>query len=181
MDHKTPDVVFEENRRAKRTIPEEYQKYVWTRREIRTVQRGAVSIDEQRYYNRDMQLIDGQEVEVRISIDDIGAAYVFNLKTGTYICDADTELKDSGITEETHRKLGRLRKAKRKSIVETEKIIKEIGKNKVTRLKELREEESRQVTLKAAGGEDLAAGGPADLTLVKPKAKSKWKDPFKVD
>jgi putative transposase len=183
MDHKTPDIVFEENRRAKRTIPEEYQKYAWTRREIRTVQRGAVSIDNQLYYNREMQLIDGQDVEVRISIDDIGAAYIFNLKTGTYICDADTDLKDSGITEENLRNLNRLRKAQRKHIDEAEKDLNEIKKNKLTRLEELREEKGRQVTLKVVGGDPVTPGAAAPLALVETPepARRKYRTIFDVD
>jgi transposase InsO family protein len=169
MDNRTPDAVFAENFREREGIPEDYLKYVWTRREIRTVQRGAVDVDGHTYSNSEMGLIPGRQVEMRISIDDIGTAYVFDMKTGTYMYDADCDLlKDSGITEENVRKVNRARKAVRKHINETREELEEIGKDRLTMLEELREEEVR----KAAGGEDMAGSGSPALTVVKPKFRT---------
>jgi transposase InsO family protein len=174
MDNRTPDTVFNENLKARRDIPEEYQKYVWTRRKILKVQRNGVSFEGEWYINKDMQLIDGREVELRVSIDDIGAGYIFDLKTGSYMYDAVCgELKDSGIKEENNRTVNRLRRAKRKHLGKYQAAIDELKKDRKTQLEELREEESRQVTLKVVGGEDMASDAPAGLALVKPNRKIK--------
>jgi transposase InsO family protein/transposase len=185
MDNRTPDAVFNENRKERRDIPEEYQKYVWTRREILKVQRNGVKFEGEWYINKDMQLIDGQDVELRVNIDDIGAGYIFDLKTGSYMYDADCgELKDSGIKEENNRKVNRLRRAKRKHLEKYQNAIDEIKKDRKTQLEELREQENRQVTLKVVGGEDMVINPSADLTLVKTgtkPAKPKIKKFFDVD
>jgi putative transposase len=173
MDGKTPDAVFEENRRTERIIPEEYQKYVWTRREIKTVQRNGVKVDEEWYRADEMALIIGREVEIRISIDDIGTGYIFDLKTGSYMYDAPCRLKDAGIKEENVRRVNRERKAARKHLEKYQTAIDEIRKDRKTQLEELRDQEETQATLKVVGGEDLAAAAPADFKLVKPKSKIK--------
>jgi ribosomal protein S17E len=175
MDHKTPDAVFGENRGVRRILPENFRKYVWTRREVHTVGRNGVKVGETFYYNPDMQLIIGRRVEIRLSIDDIGTGYIFDLTTGTYMYDADSQLKDSGIKEENVRTVNRLRRASRKHLEKYQKAIDEIKKDKKTRLEELREEESRQIRLKVSGGEDMAEGAPADIALVKPETKTRRK------
>jgi hypothetical protein len=53
-----------------------------------------------------MIAIAGQQVELRVSIDDIGTADIFNLE-GEYLYDAVSEFKDSGITEENARNVRR--------------------------------------------------------------------------
>jgi putative transposase len=185
MAHKTPDTVFEENRSTRRIIPEGFRKYVWTRREVHAVQRNGVKVDGEWYYNQEMQLITGQQVEIRISIDDIGIGYIFDIRTGAYMYDADsTVLKDSGIKEENNRRVNRLRKAARKHIEKYQNAINEIKKDRKTQLEELREQESRQIVLKVVGGEDLSADSSSGLTLVKPgtkPAKRKIKTMFDVD
>ncbi|MDR2370917.1 MAG: DDE-type integrase/transposase/recombinase [Treponema sp.] len=171
MDHKTPDTVFAENRRERRDIPEEYRKYVWTRREVCTVQRNGVEAGGGWYFNEEMGLIVGQKVELRISIDDIGTGYIFDLKTGSYMYDADYNLlKDSGVKEENVRRLNRLRRAQRQRLRKEREDLNEIGKDRKTRLEELRDEEAGQTALKAAGGEDMAADASPGLTLVTPEA-----------
>jgi putative transposase len=182
MDGKTPDIVFGENRGIKRLMPEGFQKYIWTRREVHTVQRNGVKVDGEWYYSQEMQLIIGRDVEIRISIDDIGTGYIFDIKTGSYMYDAGSALKDSGIKEENNRTVNRLRKTARKHIEKYQAAINEIRKDRKTQLEELREEESRQITLKVVGGEDMPAAGSPGLTLVKPQpAKRKIKGIFDVD
>jgi putative transposase len=181
MDHKTPGEVFEENRGADRAIPEEYQKYIWTRRKVLRVQRNGVRVDGQWYINPEMQLLDGQDVEIRLSIDDIGAGYIFDLKTGAYLYDADcSALKDSGIKEENVRRVNLMRKAAKGHIKKYQAAINEIAKDRKTQLEELREEESRQVALKVVGGEDLEVPASPGLALVKggPKGGRKLKGLF---
>jgi transposase InsO family protein len=185
MDNKTLDVVFEENRKDKRVIPEEFQNYVWTRREVHKMQRNGVRVEGEWYYNEVMQQSIGEEVEIRISIDDIGSGYIFDIKIGSYMYDAGCRLKDSGIREENVREVNRLRKAARKHIKECQAELDELRKDRKTRLEELREQQEQQVTFKAAGGEDLAVQASSGLTLVKPganpKTKRKYKGLFDVD
>jgi transposase InsO family protein len=158
MNGNPPKQVFQETLRGRRDVPEGWEKYVWTRREIKTVQRNGVRDGEIWYYNEKMQEITGQRVELRVSIDDIGKAYLFNLE-GEYLYDAVSEFKDSGITEENVRNVRRLQKEARKHLDEYQKVIKEIGKDKKSRLEELRaggEQEETEDTREVAGGEPLA-------------------------
>ncbi|MDR0731639.1 MAG: DDE-type integrase/transposase/recombinase [Treponema sp.] len=176
MDNSTPDTIFDRYRKAPRLIPEEYKKYVWTRREIHVVQRNGVKVGEDWYFNAEMALIIGQKVEIRISIDDIGVGYIFDLKTGSYMYDADCNvLKDRGIKEENVRNVNRLRRAARKHIEKSREAMDEIRKDRKTQLEELREQENSQVTLKVVGGEDLPLPAGSALTLVGPEAKPKRK------
>jgi transposase InsO family protein/transposase len=179
MGGRTPDVVFEENRKVRRFIPEDFQKYVWTRRETHTVQRDGVKVDGEWYYNEQMQLLIGQKVEIRISIDDIGAGYIFDLH-GTYLYDADSGvLKDRGIKEENNRKVTLLRKAARKHMEKYQNAINEIRKDKKTQLEELRALE-QPVLLKVVGGNSIPSENPQGLALVK-NTKPKIKGIFDAD
>jgi hypothetical protein len=141
MNGKTPDAVFKENLHGRRDLQAGWAKYVWTRREIKTVQRDGVSYEGGWYYNPAMQAITGQEVELRISIDDIGTAYIFNL-AGEYLYEAVSEFKDSGITEENVRNARRLRKQAKKHLDEYQSAIAELRKDKKTQLEELRDNET---------------------------------------
>jgi transposase InsO family protein len=158
MNGKTPKQVFDETLRGRRGLPEGWEKYVWTRRETRTVQRNGVRDGEVWYYNEKMQAITGQQVELRVSIDDIGTAYIFNL-AGEYLYDAASEFKDSGVTEENARNVKRLRKQAKKHLDRYQDAINEIRKDRKTQLEEMRDrvpaipEDAREV----AGGEPLAA------------------------
>jgi hypothetical protein len=182
MNGKTSKEVFDETRRGRRDIPEGFEKYVWTRREVKTVLRDGVRDGEIWYYNKEMQVLTGEQVELRVSIDDIGTAYIFSMR-GEYLYDAVSEFKDSGVTEENVRNVRRLRKQAKKHLDQYQHAINEIRKDKKTQLEELREKESGEVRLKAAGGEDLSADAPAVLTLVQtePRPKRKIKGIFDVD
>jgi hypothetical protein len=172
MDGKTPERVFEENLKNRRGLPSGFEKYVWTRREVKTVQRDGVAHEGGWYYNPAMQAITGQEVELRVSIDDLGQAYIFTL-AGEFLYGAVSEFKDSGITEENVRNVKRLRKQAKQHLEKYEEAIGRLRKDKKTQLEELRGlgvglpvsgsragyepplviEDSREV----AGGEPLAA------------------------
>jgi hypothetical protein len=67
-----------------------------------------------------MQAITGQEVELRVSIDDLGQAYIFTL-AGEFLYEAVSEFKDSGITEENVRNVKRLRKQAKQHLENTRK------------------------------------------------------------
>ena len=138
MDKKTPEEAFEENRKSKRDLPSGFARYVWTRREVKIVQRNGIQHEGGWYYNEAMQAITGQEVELRVSIDDIGKAYIFNL-AGEYLYDAVSEFADSGITEENVRNVKRLRKQAKKHLEEYQNTIHRLSKDKKTQLEELRE------------------------------------------
>jgi transposase InsO family protein len=169
MNGKVPQQVFNETLRGRRDIPEGWGKYVWTRREVKTVQRNGVRDGEIWYYNPAMQVITGKQVELRVSIDDVGKAYIFNLE-GEYLYDAASEFRDSGITEENVRNVRRLRKEARKHLDQTQDMINTLRKDRRTQLEELREQQE-QIVLKAAGGEDLPVDTSPAFTLVKPEPK----------
>jgi hypothetical protein len=104
MDGKTPVQVFEANRGPRKEIPEALRRYIFTRREKRTVQRKWVTIDGIEYYNPQMVQYIGSEVEVRRDIDKIGTVSIYNLPERTYLFDAESDvLKDFGIPEENIR------------------------------------------------------------------------------
>ena len=182
MGGKTPDVVFAENLRGRRDIPKEYEKYVWTRREIKTVQQNGVRDGGSWYYNEAMLAIIGQEVELRVSIDDIGAGYIFNLH-GEYLYDAASEFKDSGIVEENMAKVRRHRRQANRHLDKYEGAINEVKKDKRTQLEELRDAEAAAMAtfeLKVVGGEPLPVSArgtntPNALTLVPPAKPQKKK------
>jgi G:T/U-mismatch repair DNA glycosylase len=117
----------------------------------------------------------GDSVEIRISIDDLGAAYIFN-KEGGYQYDAECGLlKDRGIAEENNRTVKRLRKSARKHIEKYQAAMNEICKDKKTQLEELREgETAKPITLKVVNGEPLVVEKAG-----KPERKSKLIKLFK--
>jgi transposase InsO family protein len=178
MDGKAPDTVFEETRRMRRDVAADYQQYVWTRRERRVVGRDGAVVDHERYCPQDNSLlIDlnliGHEVEVRVSIDDLGTAYFFDLN-GEYLCDAEGgAFKDSGITQENVNTVKLANKQRRKHIKRAESAMEEIKKDRKNQLEELRDKEvaeEEQVMFRVVGGEPLVidTGNPAPrLTLVK--------------
>jgi hypothetical protein len=138
MDGKTLEQVFNENRKSRRDLPAGFAKYVWTRREVKTVQRNGVRHEGGWYYNEKMQAITGQEVELRVSIDDLGQAYIFSL-AGEFLYNAVSEFADSGITEENVWNVRRLRKQAKKHLKQYQAAIREIRKDKRTQLEELRD------------------------------------------
>jgi transposase InsO family protein len=104
MDGKTPERVFQENLTAKRELPQDMRKYLFTRREKRTVQRDGVTIDGVEYYSQKMVQYIGSEVEVRRDIDNAGTVAIFSLPERIYLFDAENDFfKDRGITEENIR------------------------------------------------------------------------------
>jgi putative transposase len=172
MDEKTPLEVFQENAVPRRDIPENMRKYIFTRREIKTVQRNGITIDKMWYQSRELQEYfltkgPGVKVEVRRGLDDVRTVSIFSMPERVYICDAEGGL-ENGSTEEDIR-------AVKKRIKEANLFLKKYNKAKPDYDKqsyktpaELYAEEGRKVV----GGEDLAASAPAGLALVKGKTKS---------
>ena len=104
MDGKTPADVMEENRGPRREISEEMRRYIFTRREKRTVQRRGVTIDGIEYYNPRMAEHIGSKVEVRRDINKLGSVSIYALPDRTYLYTAESDvLKDFGIPEENIR------------------------------------------------------------------------------
>ncbi len=168
MNGRTPDEVFAENLQARRDIPEAYRKYIWTRREIKTVQRDGVKSGNDWFYNTQMQMFIGQQVELRVSIDDIGQAYIFSLE-GEYLFDASSEFKDKGFTEENNRDLARKRAKAAKHLDKYKLAQKELQKDRKSKLEELRDAKAEEpVTYEVINGGTISvpAGGPK-LALVK--------------
>jgi transposase InsO family protein len=170
MNGKTPEQVFNETLRGRRDLPKGWGEYVWTRREVKVVQRNGVRDGEDWFYNEKMQGIVGKQVELRVSIDDIGRAYIFNLE-GEYLYDAVSKFKDRGNTEKNVREVRRIRKEARKELVKCQAAINVLGKDRKTQLEELREQQEQRVIFKAVGGEDLAVQASSGLTLVKQGVK----------
>jgi transposase InsO family protein len=169
MNGRTPDEVFEETRQARRDIPEKYRKYIWTRREIKTVQRDGVRSDNDWFYNPQMQMFVGQQVELRVSIDDIGQAYIFSLE-GEYLFDAESDFKDSGLSEENNRNVRRKRAQAAKHLDKYKQAKKELQKDRKTQLEELRDAKAEEpaITFEVINGGTISvpANGPR-LALVK--------------
>jgi len=104
MDGKTPKEVFEANWRVRRVIPDEYRKFIFTRREKRVVQRSGVTIDGISYYTPEMVQYIGEDVQVRRDINEVGQVHIFKLPELTYLFDAYSDvLKDGGVSEENVR------------------------------------------------------------------------------
>ncbi|MBN2533104.1 MAG: Mu transposase C-terminal domain-containing protein [Spirochaetales bacterium] len=178
MDHKTPKQVFEENWTERRVLPDEYRKYVMTRRENHVVQRNGVTMDGLSYYTPAMAQYIGTKVQVRRGLDDISKVWIFELPKPVYLFEACCdELKDRGITEENVRQQRKLRKEARKhlNIHERQKAeaIRNIRKSPAELLAEssqadeaLKAPEEQQ--LKVVNGEIEIPRGPVNDQTVKP-------------
>jgi transposase InsO family protein len=104
MNGRTPAQVFEENRMPRKEISDEMRRYIFTRRENRTVQKDGVSIDGIEYYNPAMVQYIGSKVEVRRDINKIGTVSIYSLPDRIYLFEAESDvLKDFGIPEENMR------------------------------------------------------------------------------
>jgi hypothetical protein len=174
MNNKTPAVVFAENGVERRDIPAELMPYIFARREIRTVGRHGVNVEGIDYINKDGKLSQyiGQEVEVRLNIDNIGNATIFSLPDRLPLCEAESELlKDRGIPEENNRARAKIQKAEREQLKEYKELKKRFeGSEKVKTPAEIyAAEHPAEAALKVVGGEPLAPASAA----VKPK-KSKY-------
>jgi hypothetical protein len=164
MNKKTPEQVFTETLTAKREMPGEMRKFVFTRREIRTVTNKGVSIDNISYYNTELIRLVGEQVEVRRDIDNIGKVYIFSLPHRTYLFDAESDVfKDSGIAEDNVRKQRREQKAARKHLSEYNQNQKEIHNALKSPAEILAEQTALRIglneiedTREVAGGEPLA-------------------------
>jgi transposase InsO family protein len=181
MNNKTPDEVFNENLHTRRDIPADFAKYVWTRRVVKTVGRNGIEDGGNSYFTKEMQGIVGDQVELRVNIDDIGMAYIFNL-SGEFLYEAESQFKDSGITEENVRAIRKARKEAKKHLDKYQEAIDLLGKDRPTMLEELRENKKTlagEITWdadspaassiemrKVAGGEPLAPALPKRRLLL---------------
>jgi hypothetical protein len=175
MEGKTPKQVFQENAVSRREIPENMKKYIFTRREIRTVQRNGVSIDGMWYSGRELRdyfLAKGQgvKVEVRRGLDDVRKVAIFSMPDRTYLCDAEGGL-ENGSTEEDIRRVNKTKKEARQFLAKYNRKKAEYDQREYKTPAELYAEE----VLKVAGGEDLPADTSPGLALVKPETKPKRK------
>ncbi len=129
MDGKTPKQVFEENWTVRRIIPDERRKFIFTRRDKRTVQRNGVTIDGIDYYAPEMVQYIGSDVQVRRDINEVGKVHIFKLPELTYLFDAYSDvLKDGGVTEENVRAQKKAQKDARKHLDNYAKNASEIKK-----------------------------------------------------
>jgi putative transposase len=183
MDGKTPAQAFQENAVPRRDIPENMKKYIFTRREIRTIQRNGISIDGMWYYSLELReyfLTKGQsvKVEVRRGLDDARKISIFSMPDRVYICDAEGGL-EKGSTEEDIRRINKVKKEARQFLAKYNKKKEEYDRQAYKTPAELYAEEVRKVV----GGDPLAPETTVSLTLVDaPKpAKRKYKTMFDVD
>jgi hypothetical protein len=116
-----------------------------------------------------MQMFVGQQVELRVSIDDIGQAYIFSLE-GEYLFDAESDFKDSGLSEENNRNVRRKRAQAAKHLDKYKQAKKELQKDRKTQLEELRDAKAEEpaITFEVINGGTISvpANGPR-LALVK--------------
>jgi len=178
MDGKTPASVMEENRGPRKEITDEMRRYIFTRREKRTVQKNGVTIDGIEYYNPQMVQYIGSQVEVRRDIDKIGTVSLYSLPDRTYLFEAESDvLKDFGIPEENMRAQ---RTAQRTARTHLSKFAKEASeiRQMVKSPAELAAEESNN-----AADERLVVNGSPLVTIVDtPKTpKRKIRSIFDVD
>jgi len=104
MGGRTPEQVFEACRGERREVPDELRRYIFSRREKRTVQRRGVTIDGIEYYNPALAQHIGTQVEVRRDINRLGAVSIFSLPERVFLMDAESDvLKDFGAPEENLR------------------------------------------------------------------------------
>ncbi len=115
-----------------------------------------------------MQQYIGQQVELRVSIDDIGQAYIFSLD-GEYLFDAESSFKDKGLTEENNRDVRRKRAHAAKHLEKYEQALKELQKDRKTKLEELRDAKAEeQITYKVVNGGTISVpANGSQLTLIK--------------
>jgi putative transposase len=181
MDGRTPLEVFRENALPRRDIPEEMRKYIFTRRDIKTVQRNGISIDKMWYNSPQLHEYfltkgPGVKVEARRSLDDVRKLSVFSMPGRTYICDAEGSL-ENGSTEEDIRKVNKANKEARQFLSKFNKKRPEYEKLGYKTPAELYAEEA----LKVAGGDPLPPEKPPALTLVNTGKKPKEKKFFDID
>jgi transposase len=180
MDGKTPAQVFEENRGPRKEIPETMRRYIFTRREKRTVKRNGVTIDGIEYYNPRMVQYIGSEIEVRRDIDKIGTVSLYSLPNRTYLFDAESDvLKDFGVPEENIRSQRTAQRTARSHLAKFAKDASDI-RQAAKSPAELYAEEARKVV----GGEPIAEDTPRIISLATPDAKPakrKIKRIFDVD
>ncbi|MDR2098214.1 MAG: Mu transposase C-terminal domain-containing protein [Spirochaetaceae bacterium] len=109
MNDRTPDEVFAENFTGRRELPEQFKKYLFTMRYVKTVTRNGVEVDGASYYTPEMQALIGQKVEVRRGLDNAGKVHIFGMPDRKYLFDAE-DLAWSGIVEEDIKKVKKLRR-----------------------------------------------------------------------
>ena len=154
MGGKTPVQVYRENLHERRVMPETFRRYVMTRRERRTVQRSGVTIDGVEYYAKEMVEHIGQEVEVRRSLDDVGAVSIWKLPERTFLYYADNEvLKDRGVSEENNRRVQAIAKGQRA-------VIRKAAEARTALLQDYRTPAQR-LAASAGDGGSVAAGADA--------------------
>ncbi|MDR0709302.1 MAG: Mu transposase C-terminal domain-containing protein, partial [Spirochaetaceae bacterium] len=185
MEGKTPVQVFQENAVPRRDIPENMKKYIFTRREIRTIQRNGVSIDGMWYSGRELReyfLTKGQgvKVEVRRGLDDVRKVSIFSMPDRVYLCDAEGGL-ENGPTEEDIRRINKTKKEARQFLAKYNRKKAEYDRGEFKTPAEIYAEETRKV----AGGEPIAEDTPRVISLVTPDtpkpAKRKIKTMFDIE
>jgi hypothetical protein len=173
MDGKIPSQVMAEHPYERREIPDNYKKYLFTMRYIKTVQRNGVLLDGAWYYTPEMLGITGQRVEVRRGLDDAGTVHIFSLSDKRPLFDA-TCLEFSGNVQEDIPKKDRLNKEKNALLKKYNKKKAEYDKESINTPAENHALETMQQTqLKVINGESVIVdeGHPTlHLTLVKPDA-----------
>jgi putative transposase len=173
MGGRTPAQVFAEYAVPRREIPEHLEKYLFTMRYNRTVQRNGVMLDGVMYQNANFIEYNGREVEVRRGFDDAGTVHIFSIPDRVYLFDAE-QLAYSGVVQEDMRKVGKLKKDMRELEKKYNQKKTEYDKGVFKTPAEQYAEESRMVV----GGEPLAGEKPPVLKLVKPEPKKKYRGIF---
>ncbi|MDR0584595.1 MAG: Mu transposase C-terminal domain-containing protein [Treponema sp.] len=184
MEGKTPVQVFQENAVPRREIPETMKKYVFTRREIKTIRRNGIRIDGMWYTSREMHayfLTEGKgvKVEVRRGLDDVRTVSIFSMPDRVYLCGAECDL-EKGSTEENIRRVNKAKKEARQLLAKHNRKKAEYDKQAYKTPAELYAEEARKV----AGGEPLGENAPPGITLIKDgtkPARRKYRNIFDVD
>jgi putative transposase len=155
MDGKTPSQVMAEHPYERRDIPDNYKKYLFAMRYVKTVQRNGVLLDGAWYYAPEMLSITGQRVEARRGLDDAGTVHIFSLSDKRPLFDA-TCLEYTGNAQEDIDKKNKLNKEKNVLLKKYNKKKAEYDAESVnTPAENYAHERTRQTALKVVNGEPL--------------------------
>ena len=179
MDDRAPMEVFKEYAVARREIPSNLKKYLFTMRYIRTVQRNGIELDGITYQNKSFVEYNGRKVEVRRGLDDAGTVHIFSYPDRVYLFDAE-HIAMTGVPQEDIQRMGKLRKDMMQLEKKYNRKKAEYDQGVFQTPAETYAEEARQVV----NGDPISTGAymPTTLMLVKPKTpKRKIKGIFDVD
>lgn len=127
MNGHTPEAVFNEGikNHIKMEISDECISLLFCKEFTPTVSRSMIKITNIIYFAPELALHNGQKVIVKRDPFNIGSIKVYD-KNGLFICNADSELKDTGATQEDIKRVSKAQKLVKKTLNEHLEAVKNI-------------------------------------------------------